>query len=91
MPIIRWVQKAFFGIDKPKAGPETLLGKMATIRSNFTIQDQSKGLEGFVVIDGESWKARSFAAESELRTGAVVRVAERQGFELLVEPCNDAG
>jgi membrane protein implicated in regulation of membrane protease activity len=89
-PIGRWVQKVFFGIDKPRAGPEALLGRTATVSKDFAVLDSSKGLEGSVVLDGETWKALCSATEPRLRTGEVVRVAERRGLTLVVEPCNGA-
>lgn len=43
--------------------------------------------EGSVYVDGELWSARS---DAPIADGAVVRVVNRDGFELLVEPVVDS-
>jgi membrane-bound serine protease (ClpP class) len=48
-----------------------------------SLQDMKPGEEGFVLLDGETWKARALTG---VRKGARVRVVSKDGPVLLVEP-----
>ncbi|ACS33284.1 NfeD family protein [Thermococcus gammatolerans] len=65
------------GLEKrPKAGPESLVGRTAVV-----VDDLSP--EGLVKLDGELWRARCFHGTA--RRGEKVRVVEVDGTKLLVE------
>ncbi len=65
------------GLEKrPKAGPESLVGRTAVV-----VEDLSP--EGLVKLDGELWRARCLHGTA--RRGEKVRVVEVDGTKLLVE------
>ncbi|WP_297514521.1 NfeD family protein [Thermococcus sp.] len=65
------------GLEKrPKAGPESLVGRTAVV-----VDDLSP--EGLVKLDGELWRARCLHGTA--RRGEKVRVVEVDGTKLLVE------
>jgi len=49
----------------------------------ISMQDMKPGEEGFVLLDGETWKARALVG---VRKGARVKVVSKDGPVLLVEP-----
>jgi len=65
------------GLEKrPKAGPESLVGRTAMV-----VEDLSP--EGHVKLDGELWRAECLHGTA--RRGEKVRVVEVDGTKLLVE------
>jgi membrane protein implicated in regulation of membrane protease activity len=63
------------------AGAETLIGKTGKVLSRL-------GPEGQIELDGEIWKAHA-AAGAEV--GQAVRVVDRDGLTLIVEPLEVEG
>jgi len=86
VPIIRRGQRVFFGIDEPRAGSETLIGRNAEVIGDFSSVAEEDFAEGHVFIDGERWRARSTSVASVPRAGAVVEVLARNGLILSIEP-----
>lgn len=65
-------------------GGEAILGQTATVKS-----DIAPGETGNVFVQGEWWRAKlagSAEDDAAVPAGASVRVVERQGFTLIVEP-----
>ena len=85
-PVIRLIQRVFFGIDKVKAGPETLIDSIAEIIGEFRQLDDKDYCEGFVVIDGERWSARMSAGAMPMYRGQLARVIARDGLVLVITP-----
>ena len=81
-PFVRWYMRVFHGIDKPVAGPETLIGSIGHAISDFAPAEESSSFHGRVRIGAESWSAQS---TSPVTSGGTVRVLERQGVSLHVE------
>ena len=82
-PFARWFQRVFYGIDKPVVGPEALIGLTGRAISDFAPAKQSGFFEGRVQVGPETWRAQS---AFPVTTGKAVRVVERQGLSLHVEP-----
>ncbi|HUF72050.1 MAG TPA: NfeD family protein [Gammaproteobacteria bacterium] len=90
--VARWVQKVVFGIDRPLAGADSLIGRKVQVQTDFALAEDSGLPEGYVVLDGERWRARSAAGPTYFSAGERLSVLGRQGLVLLVgntEP-NDA-
>jgi membrane protein implicated in regulation of membrane protease activity len=83
-PPSRWILKHFFGIDRPRAGADSLVGKRALAQGDFTRAAESGLLEGYVVIDGERWRARAADGTQHLASGEALDVSGREGLVLLV-------
>ena len=84
-PLTRVFQRVILGIDKVKAGPETLLGKKAKILESFCTNSQSNLCEGSVWVDGETWRATASAQAVDLVQGTEVTIRGRKGLVLEVE------
>lgn len=61
----------------PAVGAESLIGKRGTAKTNVDG-------EGYVVVEGELWRARS-ASGREIKSGTRIRVVAVEGLTLLVE------
>jgi len=85
-PIIRWIQRVVFGIDQPRVGTESLIGKKAKIQGTFVRSDNPDDVQGSVLVEGEVWRARSKASIDEFKMCSYVGIVSRDGTELLVEP-----
>ena len=85
-PVIRLIQRVFFGIDEIKAGPETLIDSTVEIIEELQQVDDQEYCEGFVVVDGERWSARTNAGASPICRGQRARVVARDGLVLVVAP-----
>ena len=85
-PMISAFQRLFLGIDKVKAGAETVIGQHALIDRHFRRKPGETCSEGIVRVDGEFWRARSGADERELSKGQLVVISGRDGLTLTIEP-----
>ena len=85
-PLVRGFQRIFLGIDKIKAGPETLIGKEAVIDRSFSRKPGEIRSEGIVRVDGELWRAQSTADEADLVEGQLAIISSRDGLTLTIEP-----
>jgi membrane-bound ClpP family serine protease len=86
-PIVRIFQKKALGIDAPRAGTETMIGKRAAI-DGYSQRTSSDGeAECFVRIDGERWRAKLVGATPRSKHGLpiVVKVVGRDGLVLRVQ------
>lgn len=83
-PATRWILKRFFGIHRPRAGAESLIGKRALVQEDFAQAGETGLLEGYVVVDGERWRARAADGAQQLASGQALNVAGREGLVLLV-------
>jgi membrane-bound ClpP family serine protease len=63
---------------KPQVGKEALIGAIGEALSD--IND-----EGFVLVEGEIWRARSISGE-KIRKGEKVKVVSVEGLTLIVKP-----
>lgn len=81
-PFVGWFMRVFHGIDKPVAGPETLIGSIGHAISDFVPAEESSSFHGRIRIGAESWSAQS---TTPVTSGKTVRVIERQGISLHVE------
>jgi membrane protein implicated in regulation of membrane protease activity len=82
--VVRWVQRVAFGIDRPLAGADALIGRQVRVQTDFTLSEQSGVPEGYVLIDGERWRARSAGHPMYFCAGQRLSVLGRQGLVLLV-------
>jgi membrane protein implicated in regulation of membrane protease activity len=85
-PMSRWMLKQFFGVDRPRAGADSLVGKRVLAQEDFARARESGPLEGYVVVDGERWRARAADGTEHLASGDVLNVSGREGLVLLVSP-----
>lgn len=76
----KMIQKKFFYVreDRSEAVEDEFTGKEAVAKSNF-----GPGFEGKVEFKGTTWKAES---KSEISTGQIVIILEKENFKLKVEP-----
>ena len=83
-PFVRWYQRLLFGIDRVRAGTETLIGSQA-IAGSF---EQSEGgrFLGSVVAEGERWSACS---ATPIKEGTAVLIIDREDLQLIVEPSDN--
>ena len=81
---VRWVQRVLFGIGRPRAGPEALLGRQVFVHSAFVLEREAEVPEGYVAIDGVLWRARSVRQTEVFVPGEQLSVAGREGLVLLV-------
>ena len=80
----RWILKRFFRIHHPRAGAESLVGKRALAQEDFSKADETGLPEGYVVVDGERWRARAADGAQRPASGQRLNVAGREGLVLLV-------
>jgi membrane-bound ClpP family serine protease len=83
-PLVRWIQRVFFGIDRVRTGDEALIGSRA-IASQFE-KSEGSGFIGSVMAEGERWSASS---ESPIKEGAAVSIVDRKNLLLVVRPLED--
>lgn len=69
------------GAPSTTTGSGRLVGREATVR-------RAEGRTGQVLMEGAWWRVRS--TDQELEAGAVVRVVDIEGLELIVEPAGTA-
>ena len=81
---IHWVQRAAFGIDRPLAGAETLIGSMARVHADFVPEEESSRQTGYVLLSGERWRAHATTNGQLFKSGDPVTVLEREGLVLLI-------
>lgn len=89
-PATRWILKRFFGIHRPRAGADSLVGKRAIAQEDFAKAGETGLLEGYVVVDGERWRARAADGAQQLASGQALNVAGREGLVLLVSQVDRA-
>jgi membrane protein implicated in regulation of membrane protease activity len=87
--LVRYLQRVCFGIDRPRAGAETLVGKRGRIHSPFVECEDGGQLQGYVLIDGELGLAQCGSGYRDLDRGSAVGVTAREGLVLRVEPVED--
>ena len=87
--VVRWIQKVAFGIDRPVAGVDSLVGRQAHVQTDFALSDDSGLPEGYVVIDGERWRARSAGGPVCFSAGERLSILGREGLVLLVSRKSD--
>jgi len=80
-PLVTWIQRVFFGIDRVRAGAEVLIGSQA-IAEKFN-ESEGHGFIGSVMAEGERWSACS---ESPVEEGAAVSIIDRRNLQLVVRP-----
>lgn len=88
-PATRYILKRFFGIHRPRAGADSLVGKRALAQEDFAKAGETGLLEGYVVVEGERWRARAADGAQELASGQALNVAGREGLVLLVSQADD--
>jgi membrane protein implicated in regulation of membrane protease activity len=81
---VRWIQKHYFDIDHPRAGAEALIGRRVQAHEGFSVSDESGLLEGYVVLDGERWRARIVRGTGPDASGECLSVVRREGLVLCV-------
>ncbi len=80
-PFVRWSQRVFFGIDRVRAGTETLIGAKA-IAVKFEKSDDGQFV-GSVVAEGENWSACS---KVPIQEGTAVSIVDREDLKLIIRP-----
>jgi membrane-bound ClpP family serine protease len=80
-PLVRWIQRVFFGIDRVRTGDEALIGSHATA-GKFE-KAEGSGFIGSVMAEGERWSACS---ESPVKEGTAVSIIDRKNLQLVVRP-----
>jgi len=83
-PLVRWIQRVFFGIDRVRTGDEALFGSRA-IAGKFE-KSEGVGFIGSVMAEGETWSACS---ESPIKEGTAVSIIDRKNLQLVVRPLED--
>lgn len=82
--VARWIQKVAFGIDRPVVGADSLIGRQVKAQTDFALSADSGMPEGYVLIDGERWRARSAGCPTCFCAGQRLSVLGRSGLVLLV-------
>jgi len=83
-PGIELYQRVVLGIDEIRFGPETLAGTVAKVEDHFVLNQESNSREGYLMLDGECWRARGVDPAVSILTGHTVDVVGRDGLVLLV-------
>ncbi len=82
--LARWLLRVLWGLDRPLSGADALVGQQAHAHEDFVPAGDSGPLEGYVVIQGERWRARVVDGTRELSAGKPLEVSGREGLVLLV-------
>jgi len=80
-PLVRWVQRILFGIDRNRTGDEALIGSHA-VAGRFSETEHGEFI-GSVTAAGEAWSARS---EAPVKEGSAVLIIDRKNLQLVIEP-----
>lgn len=81
---VRGIQKHCFGIDRPRTGGESMIGTRVRHLEAFSLSDESGLFEGYVLFNGERWRARVIEGTPHVTSVEHFSIVKREGLLLHV-------